>query len=81
MVQKLSYGHSLLQCKYSLHAVHWMVGLAVPKFFELKSVLGTANPPVDVPGWGGTSCVDFFLFFFPLLVLEPVLWASGSSLM
>ena len=50
MVQKLSYGHSLLQCEYSPHAVHWMVGLPVPKFLELKSVLGTTNPPVDASG-------------------------------
>ena len=53
----------------------------MPKFLEMKSVLGTAHPPADIPGQGGTSCVDFFLFFFPLLVLEPVLLASGSSLM
>ena len=53
----------------------------MPKFLELKSVLGTTNPPVDIPGQGGTSYVDFFLFFFPFPVLEPVLWAGRSSLM
>ena len=62
-------------------STRWYQGLPVPKFLEMKSVLGIANPPADIPGWGGTSCVNFFLFFIPLLVVEPVLLASGSSLM
>ena len=80
MVQKLSYGHSLLQCEYSPHAVHWMVDLPVPRFLDWKSVQGTSPPSDDVPGQGGNSYVDF-LFFFPFSGLEPVLWASRSSLM
>ena len=80
MVQKLLYGHSLLQCEYSPHAVHWMVDLPVPKFLGWKSVQGTILPSDDVPGWGGTSYVDF-LSFFPFPGLEPVLWAGRSSLM
>ena len=46
-------GHSLLQCEYSPHAIHWIVGLPVPKFLEVKSFLGPRDGPVDGPGWGG----------------------------
>ena len=55
----------LLQCEYSPHAVHWIVGLPVPKFLDMKSFLGLTDDPVDGPGQGGASEVDF-LFFFPL---------------
>ena len=57
---------SLLQCEYSPHAIHWIVGLPVPKFLDVKSFLGPTAGPVEVPGWSGASEVDF-LVFLPLL--------------
>ena len=39
---------ALLQWLYSPHAVHCMVGLPVPSFLDVNSVLG--NVLVDVPG-------------------------------
>ena len=59
-------GTPFLQCEYSPHAVHWIVGLPVSKFLEVKSFLGLRDGPVDGPGWGGASEVDFLLFL-PLL--------------
>ena len=53
--QKLSYEQSFLQCVYSPQAVHWMLSLPIPKFLELKSVLGTVSVPWDVPRQAAAS--------------------------
>ena len=42
--------------------MHWIVGLPVPKFLEVKSFLGPTDGPVGGPGWDGALEVDFLLF-------------------
>ena len=37
-----------------------------PKFLDVKLFLGLTDGPVDGPGWGGASEVNF-LVFLPLL--------------
>ena len=34
------------------HAVHWIMGLPVPQFLDMKLFLGPRDDPVDGPGWG-----------------------------
>ena len=48
------------------HIPYTDCGLPVPKFLEVKPFLGPKDGPVDGPGWGGASEVDFLLFM-PLL--------------
>ena len=56
-----------------------MVALTVPRFLELKFILGTVPVPWDVPGWGEISSDGFFLtfltftFHFTIILALPVI--------
>ena len=74
VVQKLSYGQALLQCVYSPHAVHCIVGQPVPKFLNEKSVLGVVLVPVEVPSVGLVDPLSLAALFLPFLPLDPFPW-------